>query len=102
MMFGVLANPGRLAAQDNRGHHHKHHHYKLIDTGTFGGPDSCCSGALSHGVTVAEAAISTPITATSNPLVCGGEQSAVPLMFHAFQWNNGTLTDLEALSEDGN
>jgi hypothetical protein len=39
-LLTVLAIPVRLAAQDNRDPHHKHHHYKLIDVGTFGGPNT--------------------------------------------------------------
>jgi len=39
-LFAALAIPVRLAAQDNRDPHHKHHHYKLIDVGTFGGPNT--------------------------------------------------------------
>ena len=35
-----LAVPVQLAAQDKQAGHHKHHHYKLVDMGTFGGPNS--------------------------------------------------------------
>jgi hypothetical protein len=40
LLAATLAIPVRLAAQDNQDHHRKHHHYKLVDMGTFGGPQS--------------------------------------------------------------
>ena len=41
-LFAALTIPAGLAAQDSQDHnnHHKHDHYKLIDLGTFGGPQS--------------------------------------------------------------
>jgi hypothetical protein len=42
-LFGVLAISIRLAAQEQEEKTEKkakHHHYKLIDTGTLGGPSS--------------------------------------------------------------
>src|SRR5271169_6115714 len=42
----ALAMPAGLAAQENQNHNsdHQHHHYKLIDLGTFGGPQSWAPG----------------------------------------------------------
>ena len=40
LLFAALAIPLRLAAQDKQDHNRRHHHYKLIDMGTFGGPQS--------------------------------------------------------------
>jgi hypothetical protein len=37
--LGAVALSGELAAQDSKGDKPKHHHYKLIDVGTFGGPN---------------------------------------------------------------
>lgn len=39
-LFAVLTIPVGLAAQDNQDHKHQHHRYKLVDLGTFGGPQS--------------------------------------------------------------
>ena len=40
-LFAVMAMPVWTAAQDNpsQDHKSKHHQYKLIDMGTFGGPN---------------------------------------------------------------
>jgi probable HAF family extracellular repeat protein len=39
-LFATLATPLPLAAQDSQDRKHEHHHYKLLDLGTFGGPQS--------------------------------------------------------------
>jgi hypothetical protein len=46
-LLAVLAIAIQLAAQDKQDHHHKHHRYKLIDIGTFGGPESYVIAAFS-------------------------------------------------------
>src|SRR5271167_4486596 len=45
-LFAVLAMPVGMAAQDNPSQDHKpkHQKYKLIDLGTFGGPNSFVNG----------------------------------------------------------
>jgi len=82
-----------------------HHHYKLIDLGTLGGPngivnevfyeiDGGTAGARAisdQGIVVGQADTSTP-----DPL-CFFELDSSCLYSNAFQWQNGTLTDLGAL-----
>ncbi|HKV80240.1 MAG TPA: hypothetical protein VJP02_18975 [Candidatus Sulfotelmatobacter sp.] len=86
-----LALPGWLCAQE---HEWEHHRYKLVDLGTFGGPDSYFTfgvGLNNRGV-VAGAA-STPTPDPFNPLCI------FPDCFvgHTFKWHHGLLTDLGAL-----
>src|SRR5579864_1890709 len=112
-LFVNVAIPLQLRAQveqASRGHHH----YKLIDIGTFGGPQSFFN-TLSvtdvhgfptvfynlaqvqngQGTFVGFADTSTP---DPYPSFC-----YVPDCFvtHAFQWNNGVTTDLGALPGGG-
>lgn len=75
-----------------------HHHYKLIDTGTFGGPNvnfvtqGVGSQVLnSRGVMTGSADTSIP---DSNAPNCLNRDCFIS---HAFKWQNGLLTDLEAL-----
>jgi probable HAF family extracellular repeat protein len=99
-----LAIPLRLAAQDNSDN--KHHHYKLIDVGTFGGSLSSINMATdisgravdSPGAAVGFSATDTYKLATSNPLICGGDDGFGSFITHAFQWKEGTVTDLGALA----
>ena len=95
----LLAAPVRLAAQ-------QHHRYKLIDLGTFGGPESYINPAFtfgSHnqinrqGTVVGGAGTTIPLTPTSNGFVCGGLDGSVPFVNHAFQWRDGDLDDLGAI-----
>src|SRR5439155_23283060 len=100
----AVALPGELAAQHTR--------YKLIDIGTFGGPASYVNPAPamgspdqvnSSGTTVGGALTSIATTSTSNrAIVCGGIEGILLLVNHAFQWQNGVLTDLGSLAGPNN
>ena len=85
------ALPASVAAQE-------HHHYKLIDVGTFGGPQSFvhenAEVVTNHGTLVGDADTSTSDPNFPNScLLCAQD----PFIFHAFQWRDGVLTDLRAL-----
>jgi probable HAF family extracellular repeat protein len=105
-LFIALVIPIQLAAQEQ--HSHKHHHYQFIDMGTFGGPASyfpettpfiSAKGDLnSWGLAVGGSATSTSTTGTSNTGICGGLSGLVPFVFHAFEWQNGAVTDLGSLA----
>jgi probable HAF family extracellular repeat protein len=88
-LLGALAIPARLTAQE-------HSRYKLIDLGTFGGPTSYFSNGFDgilnhHGIAAGWADTSTP---DPDPTFCFNFDCFVS---HAFQWRNGTLTDLGSL-----
>ena len=95
----ALALPLQLAAQ-------QHRHYKLIDMGTFGGvlsgtnfPGDANNKAVNmQGVTVGFSATSTPKLPTSSPFICGGDDAFGSEITHAFRWQNGSVSDLGALS----
>jgi probable HAF family extracellular repeat protein len=103
-LFAALAIPIRPAAQD-KGDQGRHHRYKLIDLGTFGGPTGylcndptggggACPVLNSRGTLVSAADTSIP-----NPNYPNGNTffPIDPFVFHAFQWQDGTLRDLGAL-----
>ena len=95
MLYAALTIPVGLAAQDE--HNHKHNHYQLIDLGTFGGPASYFAGAggslSNHGTAAGSADTATP---DPFPDFCFDPDCFVG---HAFQWQNGELTDLGALAD---
>jgi probable HAF family extracellular repeat protein len=103
-LFVLLPISVQLAAQDKQDHHHMHHRYRLIDTGTFGGPESYINAAFSLGSpnqinrrgTVVGAA-ATDIPAPPNKQICGGPDGLVPFVFHAFVWQEGKKKDLGVL-----
>ena len=108
MLLVALAFTVSLSAQDNqdRNKNPQHHHYKLNDIGTFGGPESNINGAMSlgapnpinsRGTTVGTSATSIPSPPNSNFGFCGGIDGMVHFVFHAFQWQDGNVTDLGAL-----
>jgi hypothetical protein len=101
-LFAALAIPVRLAAQDSQDHKHKHHHYKLIDMGTFGGPNSSFPSLNRRGVVVGWSATSILKLPQSDPNICGGIDDVGSFITVAFQWQNGTLTDLGALPGGSN
>jgi probable HAF family extracellular repeat protein len=110
-LLAVLVPPLGLAAQDSLEHkdNHKHHHYKLIDVGTFGGPQSWVFGAFEQQATTlnnAGTVVGGADTSNSNPnypnvnpvlgpaLLFG---YADPFVFQAFKWNEGALINLGTL-----
>ena len=108
VLFAAIAAPVQLAAQGSQDHNDnpKHHRYKLIDMGTFGGalsgtnfPGDANNKAVNmQGVTVGFSATSTPKLPTSSPFICGGDDGFGSDITHAFRWQNGTVSDLRALS----
>jgi probable HAF family extracellular repeat protein len=101
-LLTTLEIPLLLTAQDHRDRDHEHHHYKLIDLGTFGGPNSYVgalggvSQVLSDQGTVAGCADTTTPDPNypNSPISPPGPD---PFIFHAFQWREDALTDLGAL-----
>ena len=112
-LFAALAMPVQLAAQEDAGQVRKpkHHHYKLIDIGTFGGPNSFFNDlSLSdrfglavpagfaqvlntQGVLVGWADTSTPDPNVNFCLIPGFDC----FVAHAFKWRNGVKADLGTL-----
>ena len=81
-----------------------HIRYKLIDIGTFGGPDSYSQSpgnsypALNgNGTVVGSSATSLGMLPKSNPFICGGTHGGVPYIFHAFELQGDAVSDLGAL-----
>jgi probable HAF family extracellular repeat protein len=98
-LFGALALPVAMAAQDNATQNHKpkHHTYRLIDLGTFGGPQSFVNipngyaPVLNNRGTVAGWADTS--TADPHPNHCFTDC----FVAHAFRSQGHGKTDLGAL-----
>jgi probable HAF family extracellular repeat protein len=99
-LLAALAMPVGMAAQDNpsQDQKSKHHRYKLIDIGTFGGPNSFVptsflnelgNRVISNQGTVA----GVGDTSMADPL-CFFDDCLYP---NAFQWQSGVLTNLGTL-----
>ncbi|MBZ5688976.1 MAG: hypothetical protein LAP86_28550 [Acidobacteriia bacterium] len=92
-----------LAGQDvqtPKHHHHKHHHYQLIDLGTLGGTNSTMAGGRAlnnHGTVVGCADTSTPDPNYPNFNIYLSPFGADPLVFHTFEFKDGSVADKGAL-----
>jgi probable HAF family extracellular repeat protein len=99
-LFAALAIPVHLAAEERQKQTASVHHYKVIDLGTFGGPESFFFTA--------------PVVQSVNNggTVAGGADNSLPdptspcffdcFTMHAFKWQNGVLTDLGTLPGGAN
>jgi probable HAF family extracellular repeat protein len=95
-LFVALVIPAQLAAQGNQNEGQHHHHYQFIDLGTFGGPVSYFANGFdgilnSQGTSVGWADTPAPDPFPTFPF------NLDSFVSHAFQWQNGVLTDLGAL-----
>ena len=94
-IFSILAIAAQLSGQVTPSH--KHRQYKLIDLGTFGGPDTYLPTGppqfrfLNRGGTV------VGVSATSAPDPYYPYCLADCYLDHTFQWRDGVLNDLGAL-----
>ena len=99
-LLTVLAATFGLSAQERAtspGQKQQHSHYRLVDLGTLGGPNSTISDTLvpmNRTGTVVGAA-DTLIHDPFDPNCVVAEEC---LVLHTFQWRNGILTDLGALT----
>jgi probable HAF family extracellular repeat protein len=106
VLFTLLGLPVELAAQETQDHHqHRHHHFKLIDIGTFGGPQSYVFDGYgffapkvinNHGLLAGAADTSEP---DPFPNACWNPDCFVAHTFRAEE--DGDLSDLGALLGGG-
>jgi len=101
----LVAIPARLTAQGAE-EHRGHQRYKLIDLGTFGGPNGflpeptqAIQALNNHGLVASGADTDIPDPNAQNN---SGFFPSDGFIAHAFQWRNGTLTDLGALPGGNN
>src|SRR5262249_40437445 len=104
LVIGLAGLSKSIAATPATNTHDQHHHYKLIDIGTFGGPESFINDTVNvfpplnmRGMAVGGSATSVATSSTSDFFVCGGPEGLVPNVFHGFKLQNGMVTDLGAL-----
>ena len=93
-LLAALAIPDQLAAKQPK---QQHTRYKLIDMGTFGGPNSAFSNPDSRVINNRGTATGTADTSIPDPY-CLGDSC---LLNHGFVWKNGVTTDLGTLPGGG-
>jgi probable HAF family extracellular repeat protein len=112
IVFAALSLPIQLAAQGDTAqeHHAKHHHYKVIDIGTFGGPESFFNNLnLTDRFFFSTAFYQFAQVRNRRGTFVGFADTATPDPFppfcyipdcfvaHAFKWEKGIKTDLGTL-----
>lgn len=103
-LAAAMAIPMPVLAQSEPQSKTQHHRYRLIDLGTFGGPQSVLFGLAQtlngRGAVqgIAETTIPDPNFQFENPYIWinyPGYQD--PVTLRAFEWQDGILTDLDVL-----
>jgi probable HAF family extracellular repeat protein len=80
---------------DQQNHNPKHHHYKLIDTGTLGGPTSSLGFEGERDINNRGAVVSLADTSLPDPYAPNCFLDC--FLAHMVEWRNGVLTDMGAL-----
>ena len=105
-LFVALALPLGLAAQGETISTKKaqHHHYKFVDLGTLGGPHSYGSANGDGFQLLNNAGVVTSYAELAKPDPNAAYGCADPecLQLHAFQWQDGVMSDLGALPVNNN
>lgn len=94
VILSMLPATSRLAAQEQNS---KHHHYQLIDVGTLGGSNTYLSYPLPGEVQINGRGLVVGVTDTANADPYYPNCMIDCSLAHAFQWQDGVLTDLGAL-----
>jgi probable HAF family extracellular repeat protein len=93
LMFFAVSKPPKLHGQERT----QHHRYTLVDVGTFGGPVSYVNFNTdvlnNHGTVVGSSETSIPQPPNTNGFPCPPAN-----IFKAFEWENGVVTNLDALA----
>jgi len=98
-LLAALAIPVQLAAQDaaKLPHPHQYHHYQINDVGTFGGPSSWLfsSGVVRYGLLNNQGTLAGAADTSAVDPYCWWSPDCYAA--HAFQWQDGVMTDLGVL-----
>jgi probable HAF family extracellular repeat protein len=104
LLLDMFAVPGLLA--QGRDENKEHPRYILIDLGTFGGITSYINPVGNggpymnrRGMVVGSSMTSIPIPPNQNFFPCPSPPNEV---FHALEWGDGVVTDLESLGDSSN
>ena len=106
-LVAALAIPARLTAQQSK---LNRHHYKLVELGTFGGPNSYINPVGNggpymnrSGAVVGSSMTSIPLLPDNNGFPCVGSPPVFPDVFHGMEWSeDGGATDLPSLGRPSN
>jgi probable HAF family extracellular repeat protein len=97
-LTAVLATPILVAAQDDvKPNNAHHHHYKVVDIGTFGGPNSSYLQGFPEGRMLNNngVAVGAGDTSTPDPLCVGFDFDCY--VAYGFKWQIGVANPLRAL-----